>query len=262
MSLIEFLNNSRRIPVVEYSSVESERAGFRVGRLICGVGTDWATFDASDAIRDSDVDFVIMRFAADQVQVPEELVDAGLRSWLADTLIYFSLKVEDVPEPDPATIFVPTTGEEPELAEIIAASFAGYRNHYAASKELRDIDIVSAYADWTMRQAREPNAGCFGLRDHDMFTGFAVIDARHEKFNEWTLSGVHPDARGRGQYSQIIRHVARLTREAGKAEVVTSTQTSNVPSMRGFCREGFLPTLSLNTLHIMNANVMTKDRSP
>ena len=256
MSLVEFLNDSRPMPVVEHSVVESDRAGIRIGRLTCGVNTDWAAFDPETAIRDSDVDLVIMRFDAAQVQVPQQLVDVGLRTWHADTLIYFGLNVANVPQPDPATSFARTTGEEPELAEIIAAAFAGYRNHYSASKELRHIDVASAYADWTLRQARTPNSGCFGLSDEQgALIGFAVVDARHPGFNEWTLSGVHPRARGRGYYSQIIRHVARLTGEAGKSEVVTSTQASNVPSMRGFCREGFLPTLSLNTLHITKSPV-------
>lgn len=251
MSLVEYRTDSRRLPAVEFSPVESERAGIRIGRLACGVNTDWATFDASKAICESDVDLVIMRCAADQVQVPQQLVDAGLRSWLADTLIYFALRVDGVPAPNEATAFEATTGDEPELAEIISASFTGYRNHYSASKELRQIDIAQAYADWTMRQARMPKGGCFGMRDEEgRLTGFAVVDSRHVEFNEWTLSGVHPDARGRGQYSQIIKHVAQLTRNQGKAEVVTSTQTSNIASMRGFCREGFLPTMSLNTFHI------------
>ena len=251
MSLVEYLTDSRRLPVVEYSPVESERAGMGIGRLTCGVNTDWTAFDPAEAIRSSDADLVIMRCSAERVDVAQHLVDSGLRSWLADTLIYFGLKVNTVPEPDPATSFDQTTGNEPELAEIIAASFAGYRNHYSASKELRHIDIATAYTDWTMRQARMPDSDCFGLRGREgHLVGFAVVDSRHGEFNEWTLSGVHPDARGQGMYSQIIRHIAQFTRDQGKTEVVTSTQTSNIPSMRGFCREGFLPTMSLNTFHI------------
>ena len=251
MSLVEYLTDSRLIPVVEDSPVESERAGIRIGRLTCGVNTDWSAFDPAEAIRESDANLVIMRCSAAQVDVAQLLVDAGLRSWLADTLIYFALRVEHVPQPDAGTTFDHLTGEEPELATIIADSFAGYRNHYSATKELRHIDIAKAYTDWTTRQAKTPNSSCFGLHDgaHNL-VGFAVVDARHGEFNEWTLSGVHPNARGRGFYSQIIRHIAQLTRDQGKAEVVTSTQTSNIPSMRGFCREGFLPTMSLNTFHI------------
>lgn len=251
MTYSEFVDPLDALPRVQFSETESKRSGMSIGRLNCGLATDWEHFDPIQAIEESEFDLVVMRYPA-QVAWLAEVVSRNLPSWSADTLIYFSLDAEQTAEPDPTFELVPADNAMPELQEMVASSFRGYTNHYASNSYLADVDVVDAYTEWTLRQAGNPSSGAYVLRStSDEVVGFTALDVAPADHNEWLIAGVHPRHRGGGVYSQIIRHMAQSTRKLGKAKLVTSTQASNTASMRGFCREGFLPDLSLNTLHVM-----------
>jgi hypothetical protein len=49
----------------------------------------------------------------------------------------------------------------------------------------------------------------------------------------------------------MLRHVIARAGSLGKGSVVISTQASNTAVMRAWARVGMLPTISLNTLHVM-----------
>ena len=49
----------------------------------------------------------------------------------------------------------------------------------------------------------------------------------------------------------MLRHVIARAGSLGKESVVISTQASNIAVMRAWARVGMLPTISLNTVHVM-----------
>lgn len=251
MTYAELVDAEGNCPNVQASPAESQRSGLSIGRLHCGTATDWSRFDPVGVIEESGFDLIIMRYPSGEARIAERIAEA-FPSWIADTLIYFSLAVADTPEPDETLDLVTVDSDVEGLTRVIEASFRSYTNHYAANSRLAGLDIVQAYTDWTLRQAQDPQAGSFILKSADVpVVAFAALDMSHPEFNEWNISGVHPDHQGRGIQTQIMRHLGRLTRGQGKTELIGSTQASNLPSMRAFCKEGFLPVLSVNTLHVM-----------
>jgi len=251
MGLHDYTSDATRPGLVD-SPHESRRSGLRVGRLACGLHTDWDHFDPATVIAGSDYDLVVLRYPSSQVAVAEQLQVPGLRSWIADTLLYFSVEVAAVATPDPGTRLTQVDALDAAFDALLDVTFEGYQNHYASNSHLQAISVSEAYVDWVRNQVAGGTGGCYGYwAADDALAGLGVLEAISEGANEWTLGGVHPGHRGHGAYAQIIRHLARVTAEQGRTELVTSTQTSNLPSMRAWCREGFLPTLSLNTIHVM-----------
>lgn len=249
---LETYRQGPALPKVELSVVESERTGLRVGRLSCSETTDWRAFDPLEAIKASGLDFVVMRYPAHRVEIAERLQDPSVRSWVADTLLYVSVDADAVRKPTGSTQLGPADFRTPGMRSLVRGTFTGYQNHYSASSAFADISVPDAYADWAIRQLQDGLVGGYVLHDGaERFIGFAVLDESSATENDLTLVGIHPEHRGRGNYTQLLRHLAALTRTQGKTHLITSTQVSNLRSLRGLFSEGFLPVLALNTLHVV-----------
>ena len=251
MAYHDFVHTDARIPTLQHSPTESQWAGISIGRLNCPLNTDWRTFDPAAELTGTNEDLVVMRYSSSAIDVAERLVQEGLTSWIADTLIYFSLDVQPPKTREDSFHLEETSGEDERLMPIIKSSFPHYINHYAANRRLRDLPLEEAYFDWITGTGADKGDRVYLLLDsHHNALAFASTSEVDQTTTEWTLSGVHPDHQGKGVYQSVISHLAHLTRSRGQSTLVTSTQASNVPSMRGFIRGGFLPEFSLNTLHI------------
>lgn len=261
MSYQNYLHQSTPVPTVEFSEIESQRIGMRVGRLSCGLGTDWATFDPVSIITSADVDIVIVRYPAEQYSIAETLQASSLSSWVADTLIYLEASVTKVPKPKGAFSLVPCETFGPRVEQLVARIFGGYRNHYSASSLFADVDVAESYVDWTRHQLQETTGECWILQDSsEKDAALAVWDTGSPDSNEITLIGVDPSFRGGGVFAELLGHLAEVTKSSGKTRLNTSTQAANIPSLRGLSKAGFLPVLSLNTLHISKPGVVKQGK--
>lgn len=251
MGYRDFVHTDTTIPTIQHSPSESQWAGLSIGRLNCPLHTDWRTFNPATELRRTNKELVVMRYSTAETYIAEQLVQEGLTSWIADTLIYFSLNVDTPSTPQDGLHFEETSGEDDRLMPIIKSSFQHYTNHYAANRRLRDLPLDEAYFDWITSTGADRGDHVYLLLDNNHNAlAFASTSEVDHTTTEWTLSGVHPDYQGKGVYQSVIAHLAQMTRSRGQSTLVTSTQASNVPSMRGFIKGGFLPEFSLNTLHI------------
>ena len=260
MSYTDYLDTSSRIPTVETSEVESRRIGLRVGRLSCGLGTDWAAFDPVSTVASADVDFVIMRYPAEQYSIAESLQASSLTSWIADTLIYLEAQVTTVPQPQGVFSLLSCETFGPRVERLVSRIFGDYRNHYSASSVFAHVNVAESYVDWTHHQLQESIGECWILQDSlGKDAALGVLDTRSPNSNEITLIGVEPSFRSSGVFAELLGHLAEVTGNSGKTQLITSTQAANIPSLRGLSKAGFLPMLSLNTLHISKPGVERRE---
>jgi len=197
------------------------------------------------------VDFVIMRYPAEQYSIAETLQVSSLTSCIADTLIYLEANVQKVPKPPGFFSLLACETVDSRVARLIAAIFSHYSNHYSASSIFSEVDIAESYADWTRHQLQRSTGECWILQDSSGHAAaLGVLDTTSPSSNEITLIGVEPSFRSSGVFAELLGHLAEVTGNSGKTQLITSTQAANIASLRGLSKAGFLPILSLNTLHI------------
>jgi len=179
-------------------------------------------------------------------------------SWQADTLLYFSVAAESLAsEAAPDALVKMTLSDERDADVLVERIFANYRNHYSANPALSRINVVTAYQDWTRASlGGAENAVYKALDTNGAATGLCVIDIDDESYDEVLLAGIVPEKRGQGEYQRVMKMVGARAQAASKEAVVISTQAANVAVMRSWCRLGFLPIITLNTVHVVRRNIV------
>ena len=230
-----------------------------MGRLLCGVHTDWSAFDPIAEIEESDAQAVIMRYPSDRYDMAERLERSSLESWTADTLLYFTCNTLAIESARDRDLVYSREGFSLEVAALIEQIFTGYQNHYSASSYFSNVDVTAAYIDWARHLLDATNKECNVIKTQGgRLVGLAICDTQGTTMNEISLIGVHPEFRNRGVFSELLKHLADTARQSGKVTLATSTQSANLASLRGLVRAGFLPTLSLNTLHIVKTETLER----
>ncbi len=240
------------VPHVVPSGLESVASGLSVGRLIA-----WPT-GAMDgrsirrAILESGHDLVVVRSACDDVLLGAQLQCEELVCWQADTLLYFEIPTSEPVEVGPGSLEPCGLGDVVAVDRMVRDAFADYRNHWAANPALTRMSVTDAYADWTTSSLNDGDRVVLRYSMQEGETaGICLVDDADETFEEILLAGVVPDQRRQGAYQSMLRHVIARAGSLGKGSVVISTQASNTAVMRAWARVGMLPTISLNTLHVM-----------
>jgi len=242
---------------VRLSEVESHASGLLVGRINVWPPRRTRGREVLGLIQDSGFDLVIVRAGAEDVELAATLNSPTLISWQADTLLYFEISTMSLAIGDASDGLVRLTPDDESAAEVLVERiFADYRNHYSSNPILREINVVAAYRDWARTAlGSNKNAVFVALSPNGSASGLCVTDVDDESYDEVLLAGVVPEERGRGAYQDMVRRIGLQARDAGKESLVISTQAANLSVMRAWCRLGFLPTIALNTFHVMRRGV-------
>ena len=243
---------------VQYSAVESSASGLSVGRVEIWPPGRISGREANDLIVNSGFDITIVRAGVEDVRLAAQLGVENFTSFQADTLLYFEISIEDLEDKVISSDLKRLTREDRLLTDSLVKNiFSGYQNHYSANPALVDIDVVAAYQQWTRSSLDLSNrvAYLFAVPDSNP-CGLCVVDVEHPFFDEIILAGILPEQQGRGRYSNMVQEVIRRARRSGKQSLVISTQAANVKVMRSWCRMGFLPTIALNTFHVVRKEIL------
>lgn len=256
MSYGDFSGNRSELAVC-ISEVESRASGLAVGRL-----TVWPPMSAKGQniiglIEESGLDVVIVRAGAEDVELPAQLCSESLTSWQADTLLYFEIPAEELAL-GTSTLRLerlpPDSGSSTD--GVIKRIFSNYKNHYSANPALGCIDPVNAYQEWVKSALTSGDQEVFqAVSTVGQVVGLCLIDTSAEDRSEILLAGVVPEERGHGAYGEMLRPVGRFARQEGKRSVVISTQAANIGALRAWCRIGFLPTIAVNTIHVVRRDL-------
>jgi len=126
----------------------------------------------------------------------------------------------------------------PADLDALAALFDGYREFYR-----RPADLAVARAFLGERLARDESVVFLAL-DGDRAVGFTQL------YPSFTSAGmarifilndlfVHPDARGRGVATSLLRRAAEFARGERAVRLVLSTETTNAAAQALYAREGW-----------------------
>jgi len=242
---------------VHFSEVESRASGLSVGRMEIWPPRRTRGREVLGLIQDSGFDLVIVRAGAEDVELAATLDSPALISWQADTLLYFETSTTSLATGHAsARLARLTQNDESAVDVLIGRIFADYRNHYSSNPILREINVVAAYRDWARTAlGSTKNAVFAALTPNASASGLCVTDVEEESYDEILLAGIVPEERGHGAYQDMVRLIALQAQDAGKGSLVISTQAANVGVMRAWCRLGFLPTIALNTFHVMRRGI-------
>ena len=223
-----------------------------MGRLEWGPAVDAVDVSPRELILAAGLDVVVTRYPSSQFGVSESLSLAPLRSVHADTLLYFGMPTPSAPPPSGSEIRLLEPGDAALAADLAQVIFAGYPNHHSANSIFSALSVPDAYADWSVRSLSTPDMCVFTtLTEERHPPGLCVLDLTQARTAEIGLAGIHPAERRHGHYLRLLAAASGISRAAGKDEIVISTQSSNIPALRAWCRVGMQPLMSLTTLHVM-----------
>lgn len=234
------------------SPTESIRFDRRVRRY------EWTGDDPQplvDAIAADDPDLAIVRIPTHRGEVLHRLQAVADEVILGDCLVVYGRdNLRMGPPAAPANPAfqgrMATAADLDPLDALVATSFAGYRNHYAANPRLgASFDIVSGYREWTRNHIGTGERRCYLAEVGGVPRGFMTVRVSPGE-SEIVLNGVDPAFQGQGVYRDLLRAVLAQLVAEGSPRTVVSTQLDNRPVQRVWVREGFYLGDSQYTLHL------------
>jgi hypothetical protein len=257
------------------SPVETARFGVSIGRLTVGVElptsgpeNERAAEALAAALAAADEDVLVVRYPAQAVGLGAVVAGSGRTIIPAGALTYWSADTEEItaksPGPVGSDLDVVAVSDLPgsvddfgrAIDDVIADSFVGYGNHYAANPLLDPAAALAGYQDWARRSLTAAR-DTIVLRDAGTPVGIAtcvasVDDTAHL---EVMLAGLVRAAQGRGWYALLLVGCAAEARRRDLSRLIISTQVHNVRVQRAWARLGLLPFAAVETVHAVRAGL-------
>lgn len=248
------------------SPSESLRFARSVTRVELGMG--WRDFFDSPEeactelmanVRRADSDLTIVRLPSEIVSMSAHLVASRRLFLAAGTLIYWQRSLvgsSGSPTEIGAYSWTADTLPEEKLTQLVATVpriFGGYSNHYSYNDSLPRESVEAGYKEWATSTLRSSNGFVSAIEDE---TGVSAVasgrfadSSRHVV--EIELAGVVAEARRRGVYSRLVAEAMRFAASEGAVQIVISTQAANTAVQAAWAKQGFLPSHSIDTFHLM-----------
>lgn len=242
---------------VRPSKAESRASGLRVGRLDVWPPNGTSPREVVGLIEVSGFDVVIVRVSTNDGYLVACLDSGSYTAWPADVILYFKADSSPFDQNLVTTTLVRQSPEELTVTdELVQRIFSDYRNHYAANPVFSRVSVVGAYRDWIRQSIADPKFSVLkSVNMEGEVTGLCLLESDGQTFVEVLLAGIVPDHRRQGCYQGMLRAICGWAHDHGKSSVVISTQSSNIAAMRAWCRLGFLPELSLATIHVVRRDI-------
>jgi len=235
--------------IVEFSQVESERFGVRVARAHVGAKNFAQVLDFCAA---EQINLLIARCSTKELATAQKMESLGFL--LMDTLVYYAFDLEKRAIPDDSgrahvRSFVPE--DKTQIETVAAAAFAGYHGHYHADPRLDPRKCDEGYVSWAVRSctSKEVATEVLVAEIDEKIVGFLTLRLNRPKEVEGVLFGVAPEAQGIGVGRALIVTGLESCKKQHAERMVISTQVTNVPVQRVWCRVGFEPAHSFYTFH-------------
>lgn len=260
------------------SPVESARFGVSMSRLTVGrdscaggrpgLGSEQSLArEVTDLLQADPADVVVVRYPAESLALAAAVARSGRQVLAAGSLTYWSAATGDITSPTPVPgLEVDSLSRLPDEAErvavvevVVADSFSGYGNHYAANPLLDPDAALAGYQEWARRSAlANPDDALVLLLDRRVVGLATLLDSEAPDAHvEVLLAGLTADAQGRGRYGTLFAGIVRAARARGRREVVISTQSHNVRVQRAWARLGLRPFAAVETVHAVRAGAIT-----
>jgi len=257
------------------SPIETAQFGLSIGRLTVGheVPGRGPAYDAAAemlaaALGSMDDDVVVVRYPASAVGLGAVIAGSGRSVIPGGALTYWSANADEVVEAvsgshDPGLEVVaaselpgPRDAVRTVVDAVIADSFTGYRNHYAANPLLDPAAALAGYQDWA-RRSLDAARDTMVLRNAGTPVGVATCVASKDGVAhlEVLLAGLVSAAQGRGWYALLLAGCAAEARRRSLSRLIISTQAHNVRAQRAWARLGLRPFACMETVHAVHADL-------
>jgi hypothetical protein len=240
------------------SSYDSTRFGVTVDRVSVSAASTATLDEVVDAIRASTADVVILRYPADRVRWFATLTELDRTPILADNLVGWRLTTGKGRRPVPRRgIEVVGTATPEAMDGMVAETFRGYGNHYLANPLFAPDLVLAGYQEWARR---EVSHGVVALRSTQRegppeMLGFLTYDDT-KGCAEFALGGVVSRAQGGGLYAHLLAGMEDRAISRQAEYVVCSTQSRNVRVQRCWAAYGFVPVVSVFTVHLIRPGLL------
>jgi GNAT superfamily N-acetyltransferase len=234
---------------IAFSEIDSERFGARIARANIVPNTMSAALDFCVTER---IDMLIARCSTRDLVLAQNMEAEGFL--LMDTLVYFSFDLtKKAVLDDPADFLIRTVqpGDERGVRMVASAAFKDYVGHYHADRRLDRGKCNEAYNSWAERSCtRGQGADEVLVAECDgSVAGFATLRLNSSEEAEGLLFAVAPEYQGRGICRSFMIRSLQWCRAQGAKRMLISTQATNVPMQKVWCRTGFEPSHSFYTFH-------------
>lgn len=251
-------------PVRRPSAPDAARFGLSFDRVVIPdrVGAEPDRRALVDLIDGSEADIVVARYPARHVDWFAALGSTGRDLLFADTLVYWRLGLDPIPESArtraDVAVAIEDGVDDAVVESLVEAGFRDYPSHYRANPLLDPDGARAGYVEWALNVARSGDA--FGLRHHDHgVVGFAVQQPSGDHA-EVLLAAVRPDVQGGGLYHHLFAACARRSAERGCSRLVSSTQAHNLAGQRAWARFGLEPVAAFTTVHAVRPGLLQAGR--
>lgn len=250
MGLAEYLTDSVS---VSPGIAESRRFGLSVINVRGGLSMDH-DIDLSRTFRDRDFDLAVVRYPSGNTEFSSQLSRLGYNMISTDPTVYWSLSsFSQQPQARSSAEFQLVRADTTDdVAKIVSSSFRGYRSHWHHNPRTSQVNMVDVYIEWLEAVANQPSFGAFLLKSPRAgeAIGMALLEF-HDSFVEILLAGISEKHQGVGHYSSILEGVSRTALAMSCSRVVISTQASNINVQKAWARNGWLPEMTLQTVHLV-----------
>lgn len=245
------------------SEIESRRFGLPIYRI--SIQTSTLSHELISAIDSVMHGMVILRAPAGS-QTHTQLLQAGIHSCYADTIVYYGRSTIPLANTSHQTgqfAARAATQKDAAAAAIVAIrAFSNYRSHYSISPHVFPEEQVRAgYAEWAenlvLASLTSESGPCYVSVDthSNEVNGFIASNLREDGKLDIVLNAVSPQVQGKGIYASLLRHVVYDASQAG-LPLTISTQVWNLKPQRAWTRAGFLPESAYETFHIARGNTL------
>ncbi|MCK0113500.1 GNAT family N-acetyltransferase [Ornithinimicrobium sp. F0845] len=261
------------------SPAESARFGVGMSRLtvgwdarpggpITGDGLmESVAREVTDLLRTDPAEVVVVRYPAESLVLAAAVARSGRQVLAAGSLTYWSAAASEVSGPPPAAgLKVETLSRVTDEADrvavvdaVVADSFSGYGNHYAANPLLDREAALEGYQEWARRSAlSNPDDALVLVLDGRVVGLATLLDSEAPDAHvEVLLAGLTTAAQGQGRYGTLLAGVAQVAGARGRRDVVISTQSHNIRVQRAWARHGLRPFAAVETVHAVRAGAIT-----
>jgi GNAT superfamily N-acetyltransferase len=235
---------------LEPSPLDSARFGRRIYRAAL------THIDAQAllaALREAQVDTLILRIPASHIGEVAALAEVGLRPIVADTHVDYAMDLADAMPwsrvDDSLRLVNAAASDDARLREMGRTIFTGYGSHYAANPLFAPAAIAEGYADWAARHLASQHAPVWFVELDDALVGFTCCALAGDVARA-TLNGIVPHARRRGVYGRMLRAMLKRLHADGARTFRIATQVHNFAVQRAWAELGLRLQTAENTVHV------------
>jgi hypothetical protein len=249
---MNWLDLTSDLMVVSRGIAESKRFGITVVNFKYGsrLHNAQTLFDGLSAAQ---YDLAVVRYPSDKTELSMLIESNRYKALLTDPTVYWKSRksLEKRPIEDWVQVSEVTITELPSVAQVIGSAFHGYQSHWHFNPNTNQIEMSEAYTEWVTNAIDSPTTHVFLMLDSGVGEpiGMAMIQIE-ENVLEILLAGIVVTRQGQGLYGQLLTHITNFGSAKGVDQVVISTQASNINVQKAWIAQGWVPAMTVQTVHI------------